>query len=137
MKKIERAEAKAEGLRTYFTDEPCTHGHIAPRLTRNKECIACRKERLRAWRARKRVQSVQSPQTASTPNISGFLVNELSYYPLALELKAKHNTLELQLMISNSIVEAEGYWDIPHTPLVLACLLAIDLRCTEEIYGTG
>jgi len=37
-----RAEAKATGAKYYFTGEPCTHGHIAPRKTKGS-CVECLK----------------------------------------------------------------------------------------------
>ena len=37
-----RKEAKATGAKYYFTGEPCTHGHIAPRKTKGT-CVECLK----------------------------------------------------------------------------------------------
>jgi hypothetical protein len=37
-----RAEAKAMGVKYYFTGEPCKHGHIAPRKTKGA-CVECLK----------------------------------------------------------------------------------------------
>ena len=37
-----RQEAKATGAKYYFTGEPCTHGHIAPRKTKGT-CVECLK----------------------------------------------------------------------------------------------
>jgi 5-methylcytosine-specific restriction endonuclease McrA len=37
-----RAEAKATGVKYYFTGEPCKHGHIAPRKTKGA-CVECLK----------------------------------------------------------------------------------------------
>ena len=47
---ISYAEAKAQGLTTYFTGKPCKRGHIALRHVNGgcKECDAAKK---RAWRA--------------------------------------------------------------------------------------
>lgn len=45
-----RAEAKAKGLRFYFTGEPCRNGHTARRNTSNQICITCDSE----WRAKNR-----------------------------------------------------------------------------------
>lgn len=36
-----RSEAKAAGGLHYFTGNPCSHGHVAVRWTRNGECTAC------------------------------------------------------------------------------------------------
>jgi hypothetical protein len=41
---ISRAEAKTQGLKTYYTGEPCPRGHDAPRFVRGK-CVECNRER--------------------------------------------------------------------------------------------
>lgn len=40
---IQRADAKAQGLKTYFTGKPCPRGHIAVKQTSSKQCVECRK----------------------------------------------------------------------------------------------
>ena len=62
-----RAEAKALGLKRYFTGTPCKHGHVAERSVSNYTCLACvrdngavlraldpgkRNQATREWRAR-------------------------------------------------------------------------------------
>jgi group I intron endonuclease len=46
-----RTEAKRLGAKKYFTGEPCTHGHVAPRYTKGM-CVTCAAEEQRV-RARK------------------------------------------------------------------------------------
>ena len=46
---ISRAEAKAQGLKRYFTGRPCKHGHIAERAVSGKCCIVCRDQRKAQW----------------------------------------------------------------------------------------
>jgi hypothetical protein len=48
---ISRAEAKAAGLRWYFTGAPCPNGHVAKRSVSNRECRGCVDARHRARRA--------------------------------------------------------------------------------------
>ena len=43
---ITRAEAKAQGLKRYFTGKPCKHGHIDTRAVSNGSCREC--DRLKA-----------------------------------------------------------------------------------------
>lgn len=43
-KTITRAEAKAQGLKRYFTGRACKRGHIAERQTDNGVCVDCRRE---------------------------------------------------------------------------------------------
>ena len=40
-------EALAYGLETYFTGDPCKHGHVSPRDARSRECLKCAGERFR------------------------------------------------------------------------------------------
>jgi len=42
VKIISKKEAKALGLKKYFTGEPCKHGHICERYTSSMLCIECR-----------------------------------------------------------------------------------------------
>lgn len=37
------SEAKQIGSRLYFTNKPCTAGHLSPRFTRNSSCTECAK----------------------------------------------------------------------------------------------
>jgi len=50
-------EAIGLGLFRYFTGHPCRNGHIEPRLTKNGECLACRRKRKR----RRLIQRLQEP----------------------------------------------------------------------------
>ena len=47
---ISRAEAKALGLKHYFTGAPCRHGHVAKRQVSSRVCMEC----ARGWRAANR-----------------------------------------------------------------------------------
>ena len=42
---MSRKEARARGLKHYFTGEPCKRGHISPRYVSCKMCTACNNER--------------------------------------------------------------------------------------------
>jgi hypothetical protein len=47
---ISRAEAKALGLKRFFTGKPCKHGHVAERRVGNYACVECDRARALAWR---------------------------------------------------------------------------------------
>lgn len=57
MQIITRAEAKAKGLKRYFTGKPCKHGHIAERMTSGGNCLVC----FNAWREAhpERIRAIQ------------------------------------------------------------------------------
>ncbi len=42
---MKRSEAKAQGLKRYFTGKSCPRGHIVERLVSNGDCCACNDER--------------------------------------------------------------------------------------------
>lgn len=41
MEIITKEEAKAQGLKRYFTGKPCKHGHLAERLVSQERCVVC------------------------------------------------------------------------------------------------
>lgn len=51
MEVISRADAKAAGLKRYYTGKPCPHGHIAERLVCNWHCVVCDYARRDKWNA--------------------------------------------------------------------------------------
>lgn len=58
---ITRQDAKAQGLKRYFTGEPCKRGHVAERLVSNCVCVECAKPRKRQWA---RVHREENPERA-------------------------------------------------------------------------
>ena len=48
---IGRDEARALGLKRFFTGKPCRHGHVAERGVSSYECMECQHGRMREWRA--------------------------------------------------------------------------------------
>lgn len=46
---ISRAQAKAVGLKHYFTGKPCKHGHVAMRLVSAETCMICLAENTRRY----------------------------------------------------------------------------------------
>jgi 5-methylcytosine-specific restriction endonuclease McrA len=46
---ISREEARAAGLKRFFTGEPCPRGHIAERYVLKGRCVVCAKEAGAAW----------------------------------------------------------------------------------------
>ena len=47
---ISRKDAKLQGLKRYFTNLPCAHGHVSERRVGNGECLGCAAIRLNDWR---------------------------------------------------------------------------------------
>jgi len=54
---ILRAEAKARGLKTYFTGQKCAQGHISPRRTTDCICLECGHNYSNAWKENNREQA--------------------------------------------------------------------------------
>ena len=53
MQIVSRAEAKAKGLRFYFTGKPCKHGHVAKRKVLNAVCVDCERTYMRKFREKR------------------------------------------------------------------------------------
>ena len=47
---ISRDEARALGLKHFFTGKPCKYGHVAERRVGNYACMECDRARALAWR---------------------------------------------------------------------------------------
>lgn len=72
---ISRRQAKAQGLKTYFTAKLCVNGHIAERRVQNCECLECRTER--SYARSERHHDPASRQRA----IEAGLTKYISIYP--------------------------------------------------------
>ena len=46
-----RAEARAQGLKRYFTGQPCARGHVAERFVAGNKCHSCAAEDTAKWRS--------------------------------------------------------------------------------------
>lgn len=55
---ISRIDARAQGLKRYFTGRPCKRGHIVERHVSNLTCMECGREKLRE-RLKKRDQTAE------------------------------------------------------------------------------
>lgn len=51
---ISYSNAKASGLKRYFTGEPCPRGHIAQRYVCSRACVLCARELKKCWAAKNR-----------------------------------------------------------------------------------
>jgi hypothetical protein len=51
---ISRAEAKALGLKSFFTGKPCKHGPVAERYVSSRGCVECDRARALEWRVANR-----------------------------------------------------------------------------------
>jgi hypothetical protein len=56
MRLISHKEAKAAGLKRYFTGKKCARGHIAERLVSCRNCLQCHNEKCTAWAKRNRAK---------------------------------------------------------------------------------
>lgn len=62
MELITRAEAKARGLKRYFTNKPCKHGHVAERFVSGLSCVECGLIKQHEWNQRNPGRSRQLQQ---------------------------------------------------------------------------
>lgn len=54
---ISRKDAKAKGVRYYFTGKPCKHGHLGLRRVSETGCAQCSGIKLKKWRLKNRDKS--------------------------------------------------------------------------------
>jgi 5-methylcytosine-specific restriction endonuclease McrA len=59
MEIISLSEAKAAGLKRYFTGSKCTNGHIADRFVSSRGCTVCQAERFAKYSANNRSYETQ------------------------------------------------------------------------------
>jgi len=46
---INMTTAKKQGLKRYFTGNPCVHGHVVERLVSNSDCVECNRTKVKVW----------------------------------------------------------------------------------------
>lgn len=49
---ISRDAARESGMRTFFTAEPCIHGHTSARSVKTEQCLLCSRMYTAAWKRR-------------------------------------------------------------------------------------
>ncbi len=65
---ITRAEAKEQGLKHYFTGNPCNRGHLDERLTSSSTCCECTRENHYTYYAKNREKALESIKKWSQKN---------------------------------------------------------------------
>lgn len=67
---ISRADAKARGLKFYFTEKSCPKGHIAKKRVSSRNCVICEIERSREYKKnnRDRVNEYAAERYAKNPD---------------------------------------------------------------------
>lgn len=49
MEKYTRTAARAQGLKQYWTDKPCSAGHVGQRFASSDVCVECSRIKARNW----------------------------------------------------------------------------------------
>ncbi|MEJ0006233.1 MAG: hypothetical protein WDM77_07565, partial [Steroidobacteraceae bacterium] len=71
---VSRKDARARGLKRYFTGVPCLHGHIAERFVSRMTCVTCNSAYSAAWQKanpRPVVRRAPRPQVTKTSRAEG------------------------------------------------------------------
>lgn len=88
---VTRSEAKAAGLKRYFTGKPCGQGHVVERRTKNGECIACRKNVLKVWLKENKDKAAKISRRMQKKNAAKIRERKSLYYKQNKdEISAKH-----------------------------------------------
>jgi hypothetical protein len=64
MELVSLKQARDSGLTRYFTGEPCRHGHVDERLTCNRVCVICTRNKLAAYRIKNRTSLLAKKRKA-------------------------------------------------------------------------
>ena len=128
MEIISRAEAKARGLTTFFTGEPCIHGHVDQRsVLKGIECAECRRIRQRKSSAEKimgidgklkRVQYVQKEK-----NLHFLFVTDKDEFEKAMGKNRKYDNARYknpEIKEQRKRYNKERYLKIKQSPGLLA-----------------
>jgi 5-methylcytosine-specific restriction endonuclease McrA len=77
---VTRAEAKAAGLKQYFTGKPCKHGHVATRYTVKGTCSECLKITTHVWRTANPDVLKESHKNSKKRRIAEIRIYKREYY---------------------------------------------------------
>lgn len=103
---ISRKEAKAQGLKHYFTGHPCNRGHLDERLVSSTTCCECVRENHYTWYGKNREQAlsiikqwsarngdsvVEASRRYRANNPGADAANAKKYYDANKEIKLKYN----------------------------------------------
>jgi hypothetical protein len=72
--------AKAQGLKRYFTGEPCKRGHVSERLISNYRCLTCHDEASSEWKKSHRPICTAQAKQWRDKNREKVRSNKRSYY---------------------------------------------------------
>jgi hypothetical protein len=106
MQAISHAEAKALGLKRYFTGKPCKHGHTDERFVSTRTCVTCANDKTLAriaadpegYRQRWKGQRSRNPE-AEKAKCSRWRNNNLD--------KARRNHLSRSRMVKYGLTDAQ------------------------------
>ena len=73
-------EAKAQGLKRYFTGKPCKYGHIAERYCSDSYCVACNAARVKAHRRANREENLARQKAWYAANRDKHLARQKACY---------------------------------------------------------
>jgi hypothetical protein len=65
-------QAKALGLKFYFTGTPCKNGHVAPRYASTRQCSECIKQHSKKWDSENRSRRRKLKKAAYKANIEHY-----------------------------------------------------------------
>ncbi len=96
---IGREVARAQGLKRFFTGEPCKRGHVAERQCCNRHCVECERERTRNWRAAnpEKWREQNRKRRAADPKVRAYY-RKYATTPLSqLRVACGHTAVRLEL----------------------------------------
>ena len=89
-KVIKRLDAKADGLKRYFTGKPCVNGHICERYVADWICVKCKEMREFAWRVKNRPRKVATANAWRAANHEWAKASKRAWYAASREAVAAY-----------------------------------------------
>jgi len=145
MKTITRKEAKAQGMRRYFTGKPCKHGHVAERFVGDRKCLECEwgrkrqycaenreyfRQYSRRWREENRDKELERKRQYREENRERMIEYSRQHYAENRELYAAHFAKRRAAKIDRTLSHDEEL-----TQFVMG-EAAQQARDMEELFGT-
>jgi hypothetical protein len=99
---IDRDEARARGLKWYFTGQPCRHGHTVDRLVSNNRCRACNNLENANYRAANRDRARATTRRWQRQNPAWVNANCMARKARKLQARLKGTEVELRMVYAEA-----------------------------------
>lgn len=126
---VTRAEARAQGLKRYFTGVPCKHGHLDEAYVKTGRCVTCTRLKMQAYYQANREQIQTRCREYARANIGEYAIRARArqqHLDAALVPLTEHERLQVRAIYKarHRLTQETGIlWTVDHhLPLALGGL---------------